>query len=189
MELSIPQSPCLIISTVRNADVSHWAWWGPVVLFQVSIQFCSSELQFGWLWIYAFSWECFFIVIVDSNFYSLCSHSNNVYHTSSHILHELGWRYTKNKEHEHPAFGSRSWVWSCVESDKMNNDLGMGDILEEADTTKIPRKNTLKRLNALELHKLTLFQFKLQLMPVFFFLILISNRNRREMRLTLLLHM
>lgn len=46
----------------------------------------------------------------------------------------------------------------------MNNDLGMGDILEEADPTKIPRKNTLKRLNALELHKLTLFQFKLQLM-------------------------
>lgn len=78
----------------------------------------------------------------------------------------------------------------------MNNDLGMGDILEElikiceeADPTKIPRKNTLKRLNALELHKLTLFQFKLQLMPVFYFLILTSDRNRREMRLTLLLHM
>lgn len=30
-------------------------------------------------------------VIVDSSFHYLCSHSNNVHHTSSHILHELGW--------------------------------------------------------------------------------------------------
>lgn len=78
----------------------------------------------------------------------------------------------------------------------MNNDLGMGDILEElikiceeADTTKIPGKNILKRLNASELCKLTLFQFSRQLMRVFYFLILTSDRNGRERRLILLLHM
>lgn len=77
----------------------------------------------------------------------------------------------------------------------MNNDLGMGEIFEElikmceeADTAKIPGKNTLKMLKALELHKLTLFQFSLHLMPLFSFLILTSDRNGREMRLILVLH-
>lgn len=46
----------------------------------------------------------------------------------------------------------------------MNNDVSMTEIFEklikmceEADTAKIPGKNTLKMLKALELHKLTLF--------------------------------
>ena len=60
---------------------------------------------------------------------------------------------------------------------------------EEADSAKIPGKNTLKMLKALELHKLTLFQFNQQLLPLFYFLILTSDRNGREMRLTLFRHM
>lgn len=78
----------------------------------------------------------------------------------------------------------------------MNNDLCMTEIFEklirmceEADTAKIPGKNTLKMLKALELHKLTLFQFNQQFMPLFYFLILTSDRKGREMRLTLFQHM